>query len=651
MTQADILSAVSFAAQYAHETDNGRETLSEAWARVEAMHRQKFKGNAEAQRLITEAFEQVNAGLVFPSQRSTQFGGEAMLRKGREWRIYNCTASYCDRPRFFAEYFWLLLMGCGCGVSIQKHHIERLPELITADELRSRNQRKYLIEDSIEGWAEAALELILSYMPMYQYQSDCDVIFLYDQVRPAGSPISSGGRTAGPEPLRVALDNIRDLLTRCVQDGQRQLKPIDAFDICGFLSDAVLSGGVRRSASIMLFSPDDTEMMEAKTGDWWQSAPWRATANISALIAHDPSLDELTELLSYTQQYGEPAVFFSRPSIITNPCAEIGLKPVLDVDGEEISGWQACNLTEIVAPKCSNVDAWLKACKAAAILGTLQAAYTDAGYLLEASRLIVEAEALIGVSITGICGAPDLLTAENLEHGASVVKRWNQITADAIGINAASRLTCVKPSGNSSVLAGCSAGAHPWHSKRFIRRMRLNKMNPVWKAVSSLLPDACEDINDDTGAVMFALEAPEGSQIRSDLSAVEHMRLIEKLQRHWVAVGSAHDDNRVPEAAHSVSCTVTVKEDEWHSVAVWMHDHIHRTSGAQRIRGISWLSDFGDTVYQHAPYEEAREGTPSAELWNKLAELDWSIIDLSAVSGERERPTLDPACVGGTCLI
>jgi ribonucleoside-diphosphate reductase alpha chain len=395
-------------------------------------------------------------------------------------------------------------MGCGCGVSIQKHHIERLPELITADELRARNQRKYLIEDSIEGWAEAALELILSYMPMYQYQSDCDVIFIYDQVRPAGSPISSGGRTAGPEPLRTALNNIRDLLTRCVQVGQRQLKPIDCFDICGFidcfdicgfLSDAVLSGGVRRSASIMLFSPDDQDMMEAKTGGWWQSAPWRATANISALIAHDPSLDELTELLSYTQQYGEPAVFFSRPSIITNPCAEIGLKPTLDVDGEEVSGWQACNLTEIVAPKCSNVDTWLKACKAAAILGTLQAAYTDAGYLLEVSRLIVEAEALIGVSITGICGAPDLLTAENLEHGASVtaenlehgasvVKRWNQITADAIGINAASRLTCVKPSGNSSVLAGCSAGAHPWHSKRFIRRMRLNKMNPVWQAVS-----------------------------------------------------------------------------------------------------------------------------------------------------------------------
>jgi len=401
----------------------------------------------------------------------------------------------------------------------------------------------------------------------------------------------------------------------------------------------------------MLFSPDDQDMMEAKTGDWWQSAPWRATANISALIAHDPTLDELTELLSYTQQYGEPAVFLSRPSIITNPCAEIGLRPVLDVDGEEVSGWQACNLTEIVAPKCSNVDEWLSACKAAAILGTLQAAYVDSGYLLEASRLIVQAEALIGVSITGICGAPELLTPDNLEHGAAVVKRWNQITANALQINAASRLTCVKPSGNSSVLAGCSAGAHPWHAKRFIRRMRLNKLNPVWQAVSSLLPEACEDINEDTGAIMFALEAPEGAQVRSDLSAVEHMRLIEKLQRHWVANGSAHSANRVPEAAHSVSCTVTVKDNEWHAVAVWMHDHIHRTSGAQRIRGISWLSDYGDTVYAHAPYEEAREGTPSAELWDKLAGLDWSIIDLSAVSGERERPTLEPACVGGTCLL
>ena len=593
----------------------------------------------------------MRAGRVFPSQRSTQFGGDAMLRKGREWRIYNCTASYCDRPRFFSEYFWLLLMGCGCGVSIQKHHVERLPQLISVDELRARGERKYLIEDSIEGWAEAALELILSYMPQYRYQSDDEVIFLYDQIRPAGAPISSGGKAPGPEPLKRALNNIRSLLSQRVSEGAQQLRPIDCFDICGHISDAVLSGGVRRSASIMLFSSDDQQMMEAKTGDWWQDAPWRATANISALIAHDPTLDELTELLSYTQQYGEPAVFFSRPSIITNPCAEIGLKPVLDVDGEEVSGWQACNLTEIVAPKCSNVDEWLSACKAAAIIGTLQAAYVDSGYLLEASRLIVQAEALIGVSITGICGAPELLTPDNLEHGAAVVKRWNQITADALQINAASRLTCVKPSGNSSVLAGCSAGAHPWHAKRFIRRMRLNKLNPVWQAVSSVLPEACEDINEDTGAVMFALEAPEGAQVRSDLSAVDHMRLIEKLQRHWVANGSAHSANRVPEAAHSVSCTVTVKDDEWHAVAVWMHDHIHRTSGAQRIRGISWLSDYGDTVYAHAPYEEAREGTRSAELWDKLAGLDWSIIDLSAVSGERERPTLEPACVGGTCLL
>jgi ribonucleoside-diphosphate reductase alpha chain len=661
----EALGLVAFASQYSHETQKGRETPFEAMVRVRDMHLSFF--DEKIHPYIHEAFEQVFEGRVYPSQRSTQFGGNAILKK--HWRIYNCTASYCDRPRFFAEYFWLLLCGCGCGVSVQSHHVNKLPPLISAHEMKKRTPRVIKIEDSIEGWAEAVHELILSYMPLFTTDEVNELSFDFSEIRPAGAPISSGGFAPSSAPLEKALYEIQSILRLAILRDQTQLTPLNCFDICASISEAVLSGGVRRSASIMLFDFNDEEMKRAKTGDWYKNYLNRRTANISAVMLGEPNQEQIDEMMSWAKEWGEPAQYWiDSKEICTNPCAEIGLYPQLPFDGidggaldyvlphqmEEpysLSGWQSCNLTEVNLAKCESNSDFFKAVRSASILGTLQSMYTEEGYLLSASRFIIERERLLGVSLTGIYTNPKIgLDPMVLEQGVRIVRHTNLDLAKALKIDPASRLTCIKPSGNTSTVAGCSAGAHPWHAKRYLRRIRLNLLNPVYKYMKEKLPEACKEISEDTGVITFAVEAPHGSIIRDDLTALEHLEAIAILQKHWVANGSNDAYNKTPAVSHSVSCTVTVKEKEWDEISKWIYNHMNNNQGAERVKGISFLSYFGDHEYKDAPYQTAESGE-ALDLWRKIAELEIDEKELFEVMGHSPDLAQDPACSGGSCLL
>ena len=309
--QNEILGRVSLAAQYAKETSTGRETWAQAVDRVKAMHLNKFKYSEEAQEAISWAFEFVYNKRVFPSQRSMQFGGRPIERNNM--RIYNCTYSACNRVKFFSEAFWLLLSGCGTGFSIRKQHTNKLPLLVTPATVFKRPSKTHVIADTIEGWANAVDALINSYClsSYYDISYENELVFDYSKLRAKGSKISSGGRSPGYEPLEKALENIRAHLQKVVKR-DRRLNPIDCLDITMYLSEAVLSGGVRRSASIAIFDKDDEEMINAKRGEWWKDNGQRAYANISAGIKTDGNEDKhlATKILMSAKEWGEPGIAF-----------------------------------------------------------------------------------------------------------------------------------------------------------------------------------------------------------------------------------------------------------------------------------------------------------------------------------------------------
>ena len=382
-----------------------RETWQEATDRVIDMHRRHFAAKGyEIEDLLQEVHHAMDQRLVLGSQRALQFGGDPILNKHA--RIYNCTNSYCDRPRFFQEALWLLLCGCGAGFSVQWHHIDRLPPITHPQ----GEEIIFTVPDTIEGWADSLGMLLSSYFTEQQPFAEAAgkyIKFDFSEIRPKGAPIAcSSGKAPGPEPLKRSLELIRQLLETCCHSGRAKLRPIDAYDILMHASDAVLSGGVRRSATICIFSPDDQEMATAKTGNWFIENPQRARSNNSALLLRDgTSRDEFDHLMTSVREFGEPGfVWADNRDVTYNPCVEIGLWP--QIDGQ--SGWAFCNLCEINVGAVDTVEKFKEAARAAAILGTLQADFTRFEYLGDISMRIAQREALLGVSMTGMMERPDL---------------------------------------------------------------------------------------------------------------------------------------------------------------------------------------------------------------------------------------------------
>jgi ribonucleoside-diphosphate reductase alpha chain len=577
--------------------DQGRyETWDEAVDRVLEMHEENYKQkNNELKEYFEEARHAYKEQRVLGAQRALQFGGDQLMK--HQMRMYNCTSSYSDRAEFFGELFYILLCGAGAGFSVQKHHVKKLPKL----QARTKQAKGYIVEDSIEGWASALDVLMSSYFvgggkhPDYEGRR---VFFDMTNIRPKGAKISGGFKAPGPEGLRRSLDKIEHLLQGIVLDSKQPvaIKPINVYDIAMHAADAVLSGGVRRSATICLFSPDDEEMMNAKTGNWFMDNPQRGRSNNSAVIVRDKTTPEqFGKIMESVKQFGEPGfVFVESTEHTTNPCVEIGMFPQI---GRK-SGWQGCNLTEINGGMCNTEEDFYKACRAASILGTLQAGYTDFKFLSDTSKKIFDREALLGVSITGWMNNPDILFNEKvLEKGAKIVRDINKKVASIIGINPAARTTCVKPSGNASVLLQTASGIHAEHSSMYIRNVQLNKESEITQAIIKSNPYMVEESVWSAGGtdvvVSFPILPKEGSIYKDELLGVKHLELVAKAQKHWVNAGTNEDLCADKGIRHNVSNTIIV--DDWDQVEKYVFENRHS------FAGISFLAMSGDKDYNQAP--------------------------------------------------
>jgi ribonucleoside-diphosphate reductase alpha chain len=578
------------------EEDGRYETWNEAVDRVIDMHSKNYNSKSnDLAPYLEEARQAYSEQRVLGAQRALQFGGEQLMK--HQMRMYNCTSSYADRAEFFGEIFYILLCGAGAGFSVQKHHIKKLPKLTA----RTKQAKGYVVEDSIEGWASALDVLMSSYFvgggkhPDYEGRR---VFFDLSQIRPKGAKISGGFKAPGPEGLRRSLDKIEHLLQGIVLDHKDPvaIRPIDVYDIAMHAADAVLSGGVRRSATICLFSPDDEEMMTAKTGNWFIDNPQRGRSNNSAVIVRDKtSPEQFGKIMESVKQFGEPGfVFVESTEHTTNPCVEIGMFPQI---GRK-SGWQGCNLTEINGGMCNTKEDFFKACRAASILGTLQAGYTDFKFLSNTSKKIFDREALLGVSVTGWMNNPGILfDAKILEKGAQIVKETNKQVAEIIGINPAARTTCVKPSGNASVLLQTASGIHAEHSNMYIRNVQLNKESEITQAIIKSNPYMVEESVWSSGGtdvvVSFPIIPNDESIYKDDLIGVKHLELVKKAQKHWVDAGTNEDLCADKGVRHNVSNTILV--DDWDEVEKYVFENRHS------FAGISFLSMSGDKDFNQAP--------------------------------------------------
>lgn len=675
-------------AKYArYRADLGRrELFVEAAQRVHAMHREFFRARLrqplpaphrdspvareDRSRLIQwlaenrtlgdaldRAFAAVGEKRVLPSMRSLQFGGEAILRNHA--RLFNCAFSPVDRLEFFREYLFLLLAGTGCGFSVQRHHANRLPPLPPREAKLDLPAVHHSIADTIEGWADALHALVRSHWESFMVE------FNFSAVRPRGSALrTSGGKAPGHLPLKQALVDIEAVLSGAAG---RKLRPIEIYDICMFAARSVLSGGIRRSATICLFSPDDQEMMDAKTGDWFEKNPQRSASNNSAVVPRAAGDDTLfRRLFAAQREFGEPGFYFADdPDHGCNPCCEIGLHPVVagELDdaaevaklracgytgptepGTRLSGWQMCNLSTINGAAVENAEDFLTACFDAAILGTVQAAYTDIPYLGPVTRYLNERDALLGVSICGFMDNPDLLFDPMLlERGARLVRATNQIVAEAIGIRPAARVTCVKPEGTASLLLGAASGIHPHHARHYFRRVQANRRDPVYRHFAAANPHLTETSvyrPDTDDVIIFAVEAPPHAILRDEIGAVEFLRLVQRVQRHWVLVGEA-ETTRSPGLHHNVSHTCTVKPDEWEAVAdfIWRH--------RAGFTGVALLGHDGDKRYAQAPREAVVTEADIAK-WNQLKYHRADYTQLAEKSDETALKEV-AACAGGAC--
>lgn len=659
MSALNELQNYTFVSKYARwiESENRRETWKEAVDRVKGMMHEQY-ADKDVSEQIDWAYDLMLKKKVLGSQRALQFGGEPILK--RHAKIYNCTSSYCDRLRFFQECFWLLLCGSGTGFSVQKHHVAKLPNL-SMNKKDKRKGVKYKIEDSIEGWADALGVLLSSYFnkpaeEKFKEYKDLYIVFDYSNIREKGAQLSSGvGKAPGFEPLQNGLEKIRELLETCIENKQKKLRPIDAYDIIMHSSDAVLSGGVRRSASLALFSADDEEMAKAKTGNWYVDNPQRARSNNSALLLKDDTTyEQFSELMESVKEFGEPGFIWSDSTEMTfNPCVEVGMWPVDEKTGK--SGWQGCNLSTINCSSVVDEEDFYERCKAAALIGTLQAGFTNLEYLGDTTNAIFEREALLGVSLTGIMEKHELvLTEKVLKKGAKIAVDTNKELAKKININQAARVTCLKPEGTSSSMLGTSSGIHPHHAKRYIRHVQANILEPPYLYFKSYNPQACEksswSANDTDEVVKFPIEVPDGSKLKNQLPAVEMLGVVKDAQRNWVHSGKNRSLCTQDFLSHNVSNTVTVQPDEWEAVTKFIYNN------RKFFAGISLIPQSGDKDYPQAPFttvytsREIVKEYGDAALWcSGLIELGlnafgnnlWSACDYITLQQEGEKDSED----------
>jgi ribonucleoside-triphosphate reductase len=591
-----------------------RETWDELVDRNRDMHVVQYP---KLRKEIIEAYEYVYDKKVLPSMRSLQFGGKPIEISPN--RIYNCAYLPIDDYRAFGETMFLLLGGTGVGYSVQKHHVEKLPEIRKPNLDRTR---RFLIADSIEGWADAVKALVKSY-----FQGTSKLKFDFSDIRPKGARlVTSGGKAPGPQPLKECLIKVQGILD-AKQDGEF-LSPIEVHDMVCHIADAVLAGGIRRAALISLFSADDEDMIACKSGNWWETNPQRGRANNSAaLMRHKLTKSFFMNLWKRVELSGagEPGIYLTNDKDWgTNPCCEIALRP-----------FQFCNLCEVNASDIESQQDFENRVKAAAFIGTLQAGYTEFHYLRPVWQRTTEKDALIGVSMTGI-GSGTVL-GYDMTKAAGIVKQENARVAKLLGINESARTTTVKPAGTTSLALGTSSGIHAWHNDYYVRRVRVGKNEAIYTYLANNHPELIEDEYfrpHDTAVISIPQKAPNGAIMRTE-SPFQLLDRIKKVHLQWVKPGHRTGNN-----THNVSATVSLKPEEWDLAGEWMWDN------REHYNGLSVLPYDGGS-YVQAPFEDCTEETYNNML-ETLKDIDLSkIVELSDdtdLSGEL-------ACAGGACEI
>ncbi len=618
-----------FVSKYARTVNGKKETWDESVDRVMDMHYRhlandmaiKEENEKELDSYLKFAEKLYRDQVILGAQRALQYGGDSLLKNHS--RNFNCTGSYIDRIEFFQELMHLLLCGAGAGYSVQRIHTEKLPKLKGVDE--RFDPVNIVIGDSIEGWAFAVGEVVKAH-----YLGLPAINFDYSLIRPKGSFISGGFKAPGPEPLRKCIDKLNKVLRKIKG---RKATPFELHRMACIIADAVISGGIRRSALLCQFDADDEEMLNCKTGNWFSEYPELARANNSAVILSNTSKETYDKIFKSIKEFGEPGlVFLSHKDVVYNPCCEVGMFPKLkNKDGVHESGFSFCNLTEINGAKIKTREQFLDACKGAAMLGTIQASYTNFKVLSSVSRKIAERDALIGVGITGMCENPEILFDPGLqEEGARVVKETNQKVADLIGINHAARTTVIKPSGNSSQLLGCtSSGIHKFHFKRFIRNIQAANTEQALQHIKEVNPVMVRPSvynKEGESVISFPVELEDNVLTSEDSPALDFLKLVKLTKEHWIEAGTNLDHTfykeypEMKDLRMNVSNTCTVKDDEWDEVReyVWKNRNI--------FSGISFLPKGGDLIYPQAPYTSVLDEKELAERYGAGAILAGGLI-------------------------
>ena len=612
----EILSEITVFLKYAKYVPElqRRETWEELVTRNKAMHLKKYPALVGE---IEEVYKMVYDKKILPSMRSMQFAGKSIETSPN--RIYNCAYLPIDDVRAFGETMFLLLGGTGVGYSVQKHHIDLLPEIRKPN---AKRHKRYLIADSIEGWADAVKTLVKSY-----FTGSMTIDFDFSDIRPKGARlVTSGGKAPGPQPLKECLIKVQGILD-LKEDGDK-LTPIEVHDMVCHIADAVLAGGIRRAALISLFSADDEEMISCKSGNWWENNPQRGRANNSAaLLRHKVTKEFFLDLWKRIELSGagEPGIYLTNDKDWgTNPCCEIALRP-----------FQFCNLCEVNVSDIESQEDLNNRVKAAAFIGTLQAGYTDFHYLRDVWKRTTEKDALIGVSMTGI-GSGTVL-GYNMKEAAKLVKEENERVAKIIGVNKSARTTTVKPAGTTSLTLGTSSGIHAWHNDYYVRRIRIGKNEAIYTYLLLNHPELIEDEYfrpHDTAVISIPQAAPEGSILRTE-SPFQLLERIKKVHVEWVKPGHRGGSN-----THNVSATVSIKPEEWDGVGEWMW------ANKDHYNGLSVLP-YDNGSYVQAPFTDCTK-EEYEEMMKHLHN-----IDLSKVVEMDDNTTLkeQAACAGGACEI